>query len=141
MFLINLDKVMCSICSVIHVVIIDCSWLEYFSPERRLRLDRWQRSEVSIFCTKLKLVLFVWQNCVIICPESRGTYIATVLKILFLPVEVKLFSVRFGPLGLRNCNKIFVCLMSECKICHRPSGHSFVPICMKFSTLVYLWDT
>ena len=38
------------------------------------------------------------------------TYIATVSKILFLPVELKLFSALFGPLGLRNCNENFVSL-------------------------------
>ena len=78
-------------------------------------------------------------------------YIATVSKIIFLPIELNFFSARFGPLGLRNFYKKFVChlsvcrlcvcLVSECKICHQPSGHSFGPICMKFGTLVYLCDT
>ena len=50
----------------------------------------------------------------IICPESRGTYITTGSKILFFPIKLKLFSPRFGPLGLRNCNKNFVCLSCVC---------------------------
>ena len=49
-----------------------------------------------------------------ICPESRRTYIATVSKILLLPIELKLFSARFGPLELRNYNKNFVCLSVVC---------------------------
>ena len=52
----------------------------------------------------------------------------------FSLIELKLFSLRFGPLGL-------VCLMSESKICHQPSGHRFGHICMKFGTHVYLWHT
>ena len=63
---------------------------------------------------------------------------------IFLLIELKHFSARFGPLGLRNCNKKFcVCrlrLMSECKIRRRPSGHSFGPIYMKFDIPVYLCD-
>ena len=86
---------------------------------------------------------------IIMCPESRRTYTATVSKILFFSIELKLFSARFGPLGLRNRNKNFVCLSCVClssvclsnKICHRPSVHSFCPICLKFGTLVYLWYT
>ena len=61
------------------------------------------------------------ENRIFICPESGRTYIATVSKILLL-IELKLFSARFGPLGLRNCNKNFVsvcrlslvCLSSVC---------------------------
>ena len=64
---------------------------------------------------------------IVICPESRRTYIATVSKIIFFPIELKLFSSRFGPLGLRNCNKNFVCLCLSC-IC-------LLPVClMKFVT-------
>ena len=58
----------------------------------------------------------------------------------FFSIQLKLFFFAcFGPLGLRNCNKkkfvssvcltvvcLSSCLMLECKICHRPSGHSFV---------------
>ena len=87
---------------------------------------------------------------VIICPEFQRTYIATVSKILFLSIGLKLFSARFGPLRLRNCNKNFVCLsvvclsvclMSEFKVCHWLSGHSAGLFCRKFGTLVYLCDT
>ena len=64
----------------------------------------------------------------------------------FFPIELKVFSARFGPLGLRNCNKTFscrvfvFCVMLQCKTCHRPSGDSFGPICMKSGILVYLCD-
>ena len=39
------------------------------------------------------------------------------------------------------CVCVSVCLMSECKICHQRSCRSSGPICMKFCTLVYVWDT
>ena len=32
----------------------------------------------------------------------------------FFPIELKLFSARFGPLGLRNGNKNFVSLSAVC---------------------------
>ena len=50
-----------------------------------------------------------------ICPESRRTYIATVSKILFFfSIELKHLSVRFGPIGLRNCYKIsYLCILTK----------------------------
>ena len=76
------------------------------------------------------------------CPKSWGTYIATVSN-SFFQLSWNFFSVSFGPLGLRNRNKNFVCLSVVCrvfvkwnfKIYHQPSGHSLGPICMKFGTL------
>ena len=85
--------------------------------------------------------------------SSWGHILLQSRKFFFFPIESKLFSPRFGPLGLRNCSKkivcLFVCLSVVClsavclsnEICHRPSGDSFGPFCMKFGTLVYLWDT
>ena len=58
--------------------------------------------------------IFVTSTLICIYPESRRTCIATVLKVIFLPIEFKFFSARFGPIGLRNCNKKFhiMCLSS-----------------------------
>ena len=99
---------------------------------------------ILIFCFNFFLINVLYNHSFFLCPESRRTYIATVSKILFFPIELKRFSPRFGPLGLRNCNKNFVCLSVVClsnEISRRPIGHSFGSICMKFGTLVYLWDT
>ena len=65
---------------------------------------------------KLKSVSanLIYDLFLFICPEFQRTYIATVPKILFLPIVLKLFSPRFGPLELSNCNKNFVCLSSFC---------------------------
>ena len=90
-----------------------------------------------------------------ICSESQRTYIATVSTILFLPIELKLFFCMFQTPRAQKLQQKFclsvcrlsvssvhhVSVMSECKICHRPSGHSFRPISMKLGTLVYLQDT
>ena len=76
----------------------------------------------------------------IICPEFRRTYIAIVLKILFFPIALKLFSTRFGPLGVRKCNKKFrVCrLLSVCPVCNANIRQSFQPIHLKFGMHMYL---
>ena len=86
---------------------------------------------------QVKPLLYVW---------SPGGHILLQSRIFFFRLSWNFISARFGPLGVRNCNKKFVCLSCECvclsnEICHRPSGHSFGPICMNFGTLVYLWDT
>ena len=105
--------------------------------------------KTSKFLKTCKKVCFV--KSIFLCPESQKTCIASVSKIIFLPIELKLFSAILGPRGLRNCNTKFWCvclsvvclssvLMLESKGCHWPSDHSIGPICMKFSILVYLCD-
>ena len=67
-----------------------------------------------------------------ICHESRRTYFATVANFFFDCTEAFFFCTFWTPRT--------VCLMSDFKICHRPSGYSFGPIRMKFGILVYLCD-
>ena len=88
------------------------------------------------------------------CHNGFGFYMSGAPKDMYCYILKKSFSSycadfffctfwtpRTKKLQQKFCLCVCVCLMSECKNCHRPSDHSVRSICMKIFTLVYLCDT
>ena len=70
-------------------------------------------------------------NCIVfICPKSQNSFSSGWGETFFLYV----LGLWDPEAAIKNFMSVF-CLMSECKICHQPRGHS-----LKFDVLVYLCD-
>ena len=122
------------ICSEAQRFLLNWRYVYHTHPKKKAIWNYHTLNTLCMWCVIFPLGFLYVQS-----PE--GYILLQFWKLFFFRLSWNFFSGRFGPLGLRNCNKKFVCVCLSNKIGHRPSGHSFGPICMKFDTLVYLWDT